>query len=239
MDPGTFERIVASRLEADGYAATLTPSTNDWGVDIFAERAGERLAVQVKMYRGARAVNRQMIFELYGASRFFDCTGAVIATDGEIRRDARTAAEKLGVRVLQWTDDMDSAVEDLVQAQKRPATARLSDPTFEQIWATYVMPLAGRTLVGDRGLRNTILSVDWGGVRRVSSTGAPSRIPIEPIRWAIETILEFGSVTRGQIDEQYAGRASSGIQLILEQVPLFNVARIDGRSTIQLREGAE
>jgi len=43
------------------YATSLTPTTNDWGVDIFAERHEERLAVQVKMYGRARPVNRQMI----------------------------------------------------------------------------------------------------------------------------------------------------------------------------------
>jgi restriction system protein len=53
-------------------------------------------------------------------------------------------------------------------------------------------------------------------------------------RWAIETILEYGSVTRQEINEQYSGRASSGIQLVLEQVPYFEVS---GRpSTIRLRE---
>lgn len=60
------------------------------------------------------------------------------------------------------------------------------------------------------------------------------RIPIESFRWAIETILEYGSVTRQEINEQYAGRASSGIQLVLAEVPYFEVV---GRpSTIRLRQ---
>jgi HJR/Mrr/RecB family endonuclease len=61
MKPEAFERVVARHLETEGYATSLTPTTNDWGVDIFAERHDERLAVQVKMYGRARPVNRQMI----------------------------------------------------------------------------------------------------------------------------------------------------------------------------------
>jgi hypothetical protein len=236
MDPETFEETVARELEAEGYVTKFTPTTNDWGVDIFATRGSERVAVQVKMYRGSRLVNRQMVFELYGASRYFDCTGAVIATDGEFRRDAERAADKLGIRILRIDATVDRAEEPATDGDDRvvPSPAlRIPGLDFESIWSTYVMPLAGRTLVGERGLTNKITGVDWGGVRRVSSTGARSRIPIEPFRWAIETILEYGSVTRQEINEQYAGRASSGIQLVLQQVPYFEVG---GRpSTIRLR----
>jgi restriction system protein len=237
MDPLSFEELVAAKLRAEGYRTERTATTNDWGVDIFATRDAERIAVQVKKYRGARPVNRQMVFELYGASRYFECTGAMIATDGHLRPDARRAADKLGVRIL----DLDAGPFDDELAPPRQtrvvgtAAARPPGANFESIWRTYVMPLAGRTLANERGLTNRILGVDWGGVRRVSSTGARSRIPIEPFRWAVEMILEFGEVSRQEINEQYAGRASSGIQLILAQVPLFEVLTVRGRSVIRLR----
>jgi hypothetical protein len=237
MDPWSYEELVAQELRSEGYQTEATSTTNDWGVDLFATRGPERLAVQVKKYRGVRLVNRQQVFELYGAARYFDCSGAVIATDGELRRDAERAATKLGVRVLY----LDSRAAELMpgrsDARVVPAAAlRRPGLDFESIWRDHVMPLKGRTLINDRGLRNRILDVNWGGVRRESSTGARSWIPIEPLRWAIETVLEYGSVTRQEINEQYAGRASSGIQLILEQVPYFEVS---GRpSTIRLRESA-
>lgn len=234
MDPGTFERVVAKQLETEGYATELTPMTNDWGVDIFAQRGKERLAVQVKMYRGSRLVNRQMVFELYGAARYFDCTGAIIATDGLLRRDAENAAMKLAIRILH-VDHAAVGTEDELDEERVVPAAGLRAPglDFESIYRDFVIPLAGRTLENNRGLRNTIKQVNWGGVQRISSTGARSWIPIEPIRWAIEEILEYGSVTRQEINEQYAGRASSGIELILAQVPYFEVG---GRpSTIRLR----
>lgn len=236
MDPWAYQELVADELRSEGYAVEPRPSTNDWGVDLFATRGAERLAVQIKKYRGARLVNRQQIFELFGAARYFDCSGAIIATDGELRRDADRAAAKLRIRVLH----LDSRVREAPakpDARVVPAPAlRPPGLDFESIWANHVMPLAGRTLTSDRGLTNRILDVDWGGVRRVSSTGARSRIPIEPFRWAIEMILEYGSVTRGEINDQYAGRASSGIELILAHVPFFEVS---GRpSSIRLRDRA-
>jgi restriction system protein len=234
MDPWTFQAHVAAELEREGYRTEPRPTTNDWGVDLFATRGDERMAVQVKKYRGARLVNRQQIFELYGASRYFDCTGAIVATDGELRRDAERAATKLGIRVMH-VDSRVTGDKDNPSATRVIPAAAVRQPglDFETIWRDHVIPLAGQTLTGDRGLRNRIIEVNWGGVRRESSTGARSWIPIEPFRWAIETILEFGSVTRQEINEQYAGRASSGIQLILERVPFFEVA---GRpSTIRLR----
>ena len=236
MTPREFETVVARQLESEGYATSLTPTTNDWGVDIFATRGKERLAVQVKMYAGSRPVNRETVFALRGAAEYFDCTGAVIATDGVLRSDAKAAAEKLRIRVLEVEGLRDSGQ---VGAAPKRRRSRRSGLDFETIWSKHVMPLAGRTLENERGLRNKITAVDWGGVRRVSSTGARSRIPIEPFRWAIETILEFGSVTRQEINEQYTGRASSGIQLVLAQVPAFEVVTMDGRSTIRLRDGVD
>lgn len=64
MDPWSYEEIVATELRAEGYQTEPTPTTNDWGVDLFATKGSERLAVQVKKYRVARLVNRQQVFEL-------------------------------------------------------------------------------------------------------------------------------------------------------------------------------
>jgi restriction system protein len=238
VTPREFEQLVARDLRAQGYRTELTATTNDWGVDIFATNGSERLAVQVKMYANSRPVNRQMVFELYGAAAYFGCSGCAIATDGTLRPDAREAAEKLGVRILEGIESRDAASPAPPHSLPKASRPR-SGLDFETIWSKYVMPLVGRTLTNERGLTNKIIGVDWGGVRRVSSTGARSRIAIEPFRWAVEMILEFGSVTRQEINEQYAGRASSGIQLVLAQVPAFEVVTIDGRSTIRLREGVD
>lgn len=219
-DPRAFEELIAGLLRAEGYATELTSTTNDWGVDIFATRGDERIAVQVKMYAGARPVNRRQVFELHGAAAYFDCTGAVIATDGLLMADAAAAAEKLGIRVLHpWATSL--STETTTPPAASTSAGSEHDGAFERIWRDRIMPLAGRTLRRPDGSTNTIVAVDWGGITRITSNGARGHIPIEIFRWAVDRILETGSVTRQEINEQYEGRASSGVALILGQVPEF------------------
>lgn len=214
-----FEREVAALLEAEGYACELGSYVADGGVDVFASRGGERLAVQVKMYGSGRVINRRQIFELYGAMRFHDCTGAVIATNGRLQPDAADAARKLGVRV------MDTRRSPRVTARSDRAPAARSDqPSFATVWERRVMPLAGQTLRREDGSTNRVVDVDWGGLTRVTSNGNRSHIPIEIFRWAIDRVLAGETVTRAEINEQFEGRASSGIVLVLAQIPEFVVA---------------
>ena len=152
MEPREFEELVRARFEARGYHAELTPATNDYGVDVIAVRGAERVAIQAKMYGGSsRKVNRHMVMELHGAKDYFDCTKAVLATDGQVLADAEEVAEKLGIEVL-WIDTgkaRQSSAEPPVsstQTGARPKTA------FDDIWREYVMPLQGSTLTRDTGV---------------------------------------------------------------------------------------
>lgn len=214
MTPLEFEHAIAAYLETTGYRAELTPVTNDYCVDIFATKEGERLAVQCKMYGGSeRRVNRATVLELYGAAAYFDCTGSMIATNGMLMPDALAVAVKLGVQIL----IADSSL--LAEARLR---ARAGD--FSSIWERYVLPLAGRTIVRPDGKSNTIVTVDWSGVRRITSTGGRQFISIEIFEWAINKLLSRGFVTRFEVNQEYVKRASRGVMLILSQVPLFKLS---------------
>ena len=75
MKPYEFEQLVCDHYRQKGYRAQTTSASNDYGIDVFAEKKGEKIAVQVKMYGGStRKVNRQTMMELYGAAAYFDCT---------------------------------------------------------------------------------------------------------------------------------------------------------------------
>lgn len=223
MTPREFEAAVAARLRAEGYETELGPGTSDYGVDVFATLGGKRYAVQAKMFGGtSRPVNRQMVMELYGAAAYFDCTGAVMATDGRILADASEVARKLGISIL----DMGGAtIEHPDEATPDGGPAASHEPAggldFAAIWERYVMPLAGATLTRPDGSSNTIVKVDWSGVERITSNGERGHIKIEIFRWAINRILRDGLVTRAAINDEYQGRASSGVALILAQVPIF------------------
>jgi len=220
-----FEEAVAARLLAEGYATELGHGRSDYGVDVFATRDGKRYAVQAKLFGGtARPVNRQMIMELHGAAAYFDCAGSMIATDGRILADAVEVANKLGIRIIEMPGARTKELEpspSLGASQGPPEPA--IDLDFGSIWERDVMALAGRTLTRPDGSSNTITKVDWSGVERITSSGQRGHIKIEIFRWAINRILQHGSVTRSEINDQYQGRASSGVVLILAQVPTFEL----------------
>lgn len=234
MTPSEYESLVAAHFARLGYLTRQTAMSGDYGVDVFAENAYERLAVQVKLYgHTSRRVNRQMVMELHGAKDYFDCDKAVLATDGAFLPDALEVADKLGIQTLIMPAEAVS--ENVLSGSNHPSMGtgaavpatsdiglnRAEAISFDQIWTDHVMPLSGQVLHGNGSRSNTIEKVDWAGVQRISSTGRRSRIDIEIFRLAINHILRNGSITRDEINQNYAKRASSGVVLILSQVPLF------------------
>lgn len=212
MTPEQYEKLVASGFEKKGYKVELTPSTNDYGVDIFLEKNSRKIAVQVKMFGNtSRKVNRRMVMEFYGAKDYFECAEGIIVTNGKILSDAKEVAEKLGIDV-QTVPSKGSISRNDQKLSK-----------FEEVWQKYILPLKGKTLCRENGETNEIIEVDWGGIVRITSNGNRRSIPIEIFKQTINHIFANGSITRKEINEEYAGRASSGIVLILSQVPIFRL----------------
>jgi restriction system protein len=217
MRPDEYEYAVAQYLKDLGYAVEVTSYSNDYGVDIFATKGDERIAVQAKMYGGtSRRVNRQMIMELHGAKDYFDCTSAIVATDGDILPDAEEVAIKLGIAIFRINSSGKNAIVPSSLSQTK---------SFEALWQQYVIPLQGQTLYRKNGKTNAIVRVDWSGVERITSNGNKQVIEIEIFRRAVHRLYEYGSITREQINQEYPKRASSGIVLILSQIPLFETTR--------------
>jgi len=214
MNPKQFEEIVCEHFRNKGYEAKTTSYSGDYGVDVFATKAKEKIAIQAKMYgSGTRKINRQMVMELHGAKDYFDCSKAVIATDGNFLPDAKEVAEKLKIEILH----IDSS-------QIFPTkTAKTNDKTFEGIWEKYILPLQGKTLRRRNGETNEILKANWSEIERLTSNGKKGKIKIEIFKQAVNKLLLEGHITRDYINQNYVGRASSGIILILSQVPFFQL----------------
>jgi restriction system protein len=214
MTPKQFEELVCEYFRNKGFKAEATSYSNDYGVDVFATKGKEKIAVQAKMYGGGtRKINRQMVMELHGAKDYFDCTKAVIATDGILLADATEVANKLKIEIL----NIDSSVSSTT---KRPPS---NDKTFDSIWGKYIIPLQGKTLTRDNGETNEIVKVNWSEVERLTSNGNKGKIKVEIFKQAINKLLADGSITRDYINQNYVGRASSGVILILSQVPFFQL----------------
>lgn len=64
--PAAFERAVARDFATRCYETRVTAGTNDWGVDVFATKGDEKIAIQAKMYRGSRDVNRRQVLSCTG-----------------------------------------------------------------------------------------------------------------------------------------------------------------------------
>lgn len=218
MNPRQFEELVCDLFRKQGYEAKTTSYCGDYGIDVFATKGKEKIAIQAKMYGGSyRKINRQMVMELHGAKDYFDCTKAIIATNGALLPDAISVARKLKIEILNLNKFQ------MQLPQKQSQKNNNADKTFEQIWEDYIIPLQGKILTRSNGETNKIVKVDWGGIERLTSNDNIGKIKIEVFKLAINKLLSEGSITRDYINQNFVGRASSGIILILSQIPLFTL----------------
>ena len=216
MNPRQFEEHVCEYFKEQSYQTEITPYNNDYGVDIFASKGNEKLAIQAKMYGGTtRKTNRKAIMELHGAKDFFECTGAVIATDGLLLQSAIEVANKLKIKIIYFDSPPINST----------ALASSKMKTFESIWQEFIIPLQGETLHRKEGKTNKILKVDWSGVERISSEGNIGKIEIEVFKQTINKLLTTNFVSRDEINQNYTKRAASGVILILSKVPFFEVTK--------------
>jgi len=215
MNPRQFEELVCEHFRNQGYKAEMTTYSNDYGIDVFATKGKEKLAIQAKMYGSStRKINRQMIMELYGAKDYFDCTKAIIATDGTLLPDAIEVASKLKIEILYLNS---------FTTMPEKKNIKSSGKSFDSIWGNYIIPLEGKILTRSNGDTNKIIKADWSGIERLTSNGKKGKIKIEIFKLTVNKLLSEGYITRDEINQNYSGRASSGIVLILSQVPFFEL----------------
>ena len=218
MNPRDYEELVSAHFRQQGYVAETTSYINDYGVDIFAIKGKEKIAIQVKMYGNGRKVNRQMVMELHGVKDYFDCTKAIIVTDGSFLKDAILVAKKLKIEILYI-----NSIQNTIQTVSEKSQLTNDSKTFEAIWKNYIIPLQGKSLSRENGEINEIITVNWGEIHRLTSNGKRGKIKIEIFKLTVNKLLQDGYITRDYINQNYLGRASSGVILILSQVPFFQL----------------
>ena len=81
-----------------GYSARLTPSTNDYGVDILVTVEDYKIAVQAKRYKGSVGISA--IQEVLGGKAFYQCSHALVITTGTFTKNAINLAEQVGVTLI-------------------------------------------------------------------------------------------------------------------------------------------
>src|SRR5690606_14550718 len=119
-----------------------------------AEKNGEKIVVQAKMYgNSSRKVNRKCLMELHGVKDYYECTKAVLATDGLLMPDAVQVAKKLKIKIINPISDKSRL--DV------PISVTSKERLFDGVWRDFIIPLQGKTLYRANGDSNKIHSVSW------------------------------------------------------------------------------
>ena len=224
MNPQEFEKHVGNLFRKDKYEIQYTPVTGDEGVDIFAVKGDEKIAIQVKQYGGStRKVNSKMIRELLGSKVLFDCTKAILATDGELMADAKEVAEKLGIEVLYIEDYDQSQIDFSHESISNEKNVNSTPQSFDRAWERYIVPLRGKEISLAKGGKNKIVKVSKAGITRITSNGKENKIDIEIFKFAYNKVISSGYVSRDEINQRDQKRVSSGVIAILKEIPFIEL----------------
>ncbi|MDH7904218.1 hypothetical protein NY147_08155 [Porphyromonas gingivalis] len=82
------------------------------------------------------------------------------------------------------------------------------------------MNLKGKTLTNTQGT-NKIIEVNQDEVKRITINNKVNRIKSQTIKEALRIVIEKKSVTRKEIFDTFLRRNSSGIVLILAEIPFI------------------
>jgi len=95
-----FERWLAQWFEDRGYRISMTPETNDRGIDIVGKRGGETTAIQAKAYGPNNPVNSPEVQQVAGLHARSDIDNVILGTTGSLTEEARKVAQNRDVHIL-------------------------------------------------------------------------------------------------------------------------------------------
>ena len=94
-----FELLCVKILKKRGYSnLILTPSTNDYGIDIIAESMGLKFAIQCK--RSKSKIGNKAVQEAFSGKTYYKCDVAVVVTNNYFTRQAIETAN--ATEVVLW-----------------------------------------------------------------------------------------------------------------------------------------
>ncbi len=108
------------------------------------------------------------------------------------------------------------------------------DWVINTIYDKCILNLEGKTLTNTQGT-NKIIEVNQDEVKRITINNKVNRIKSQTIKEALRIVIEKKSVTRKEIYDTFLRRNSSGIVLILAEIPF--IRKIDQpKITLELIE---
>jgi restriction system protein len=148
LSPTQFEEWCADRLREQSYRVSVVGGQGDHGIDLIAERDGERTAVQCKRWFGVRSIGEPQIRDLYGAMQHEGASSGIVLTTGRYSDAAVKWAQ--GKPIKLW------GIEELIAGSPPEALK----PTLLTAASTQACPSCGCELVR-RVNRNTQIPF-WG-----------------------------------------------------------------------------
>lgn len=97
-----FEKQLYDLYEREGFEVSLTPKTNDKGVDLLLEKGGRTVAVQAKGFARENKVGSSAVQKASGLLTRSDIDEVIVATSSSFTAPAREIAENRGVELRRF-----------------------------------------------------------------------------------------------------------------------------------------
>ena len=202
-----FEFLAGEYLKKEGYEVEVTQGVADWGVDVFAQKDGIRIAVQAKMYGDCKtSITRRMMMELYGVMHYFDCQRSMMIYNGRIMPDALQVAEKLGIQLV-YLDQ--HRLDQLLPEVSFEETA----DTFNTLWQE-IRQLEGKTITNNRGTSYDVLKVTDGDITYTNQKGNRYRESADLFRRILARVQSYGSIQQSQLRGEFGTYASAFVTTV-------------------------
>lgn len=100
IDPYEFEQLIADLWESKGYRATVRQKSQDRGIDIEAEKGGQKVVIQVKRYSTDNKIGSEEVRKYATLYQQTNANSVVIVTSGYFTDSARELADDLQVELV-------------------------------------------------------------------------------------------------------------------------------------------
>jgi len=105
LTPEQYEEFCSNILANNGWKTSLTRKSGDFGADVIAEKAGQKIIIQCKQW--SKSVGVKAVQEAHAAASHYRANQAIVVTTTGYTQAAKALAKSTGVRLLSHTDLVD------------------------------------------------------------------------------------------------------------------------------------
>lgn len=102
MDGHEFERFISLLFAQMGYMTEITKGSGDQGMDVIAEKGGNRIGIQAKCY--SNKVTNKAVQEIFTSLNFYNCNKGIVITNNYFTDSALELAQSNNI--VLWDRDI-------------------------------------------------------------------------------------------------------------------------------------